>query len=108
MPDLIIKPTVESKPEQLDLTPPAPPKVPQYKVEKLKLSDNIQKFDQKPRVYKENPFSFNAVAKKQAQAQSSTSLTATQMITDPLYNEVGKTLGVDTIHEWGLHYDKVF
>ena len=77
-----------------------------YKVPMVELSENIRKFDKKPRVYTENPYSFNAVVRRQVENKV-VSPTATQMITDPLYNEVGKSLGVDTLHEWGLNYDKV-
>ena len=78
-----------------------------YTVPEVKLSENIQKFDKRPRVYTNNPYSFNEVSKKQIEAPIQMSPTATQMITDPLYNEVGKSLGVDTLHEWGMNYDKV-
>lgn len=73
---------------------------------KVELSENIRKFDSRPRVHTENPFSYNA-AKKKVEAPVSSIQTASQMIANPLYNEAGKILGVDTINEWGLMYDKV-
>ena len=78
-----------------------------FKAPKVELSENIQKFDRKIKVYTENPHSFKEASKPQ-EAPISAVQTASQMIANPLYNEVGKVLGVDTLHEWGLYYDKVF
>lgn len=112
MSELIIKENKIESPETLSLKSEAPTPSKAVKLEKVELSKNIQAFDKKPRVFTENPFSFNAVAKRQAEKRMEqrveASPTATQMITDPLYNRVGKSLGVDTIHEWGLNYDKVY
>lgn len=73
---------------------------------KVELSENIQKFDARPRVRTDDPWSFSGAKKKQ-EAPISSIQTASQMIANPLYNEVGKVLGVDTINDWGLMYDKV-
>lgn len=75
-----------------------------YEVEKKELSKNIQRFDKKPRVYTENPYSYNAVSLKKVQPVTQT---ASALISNPLYNQAGKVLGVDTIHDWNLYYDKV-
>lgn len=82
-------------------------KQPVYEAEKLELSKNIQKFDKKPKVYTENPYSYNSVALKKAQPVAPTA-TAEEMITNPTYNTIGKFLGVDTVHDWNRYYDKVF
>jgi hypothetical protein len=29
------------------------------------------------------------------------------MITDPLYNEAGRAMGIDTAREWSVYYDKI-
>lgn len=75
-----------------------------YEVEHKELSKNIQKFDKKPRVYTEDPYSFNSISLKKVQPVSQT---AEALISNPLYNQAGKILGVDTVHDWNLHYDKV-
>lgn len=77
-----------------------------FTIPKVELSENIQNFDKRPRVHTENPFSHSSTQKTEAPV--STLQTASQMIADPLYNEVGKLLGVDTLNEWGLQYDKVY
>lgn len=79
-----------------------------YEAPKVKLSDNIQAFDKKVKVHTENPYSFNSVAKEKTDAPLTAVQSASQMIADPLYNQVGKILGVDNLHEWGQYYDKVY
>lgn len=100
------------KKDEISLKPEAIEKQKNFIAPKAELSKNIQAFDKRPRVYTENPYSFNSVAKRQAEKRMEervkTSPTANQMITDPLYNQVAKSLGVDTIHEWGMNYDKVY
>lgn len=82
-------------------------KQPEIKAEKLELSKNIQKFD-KPRVYIEDPYSYNAVSLKKYPVRAVAIASAEQMITNPTYNTIGKFLGVDTVHDWNQYYDKVF
>lgn len=89
--------------EKLDIKPEAAPKEKELSVEKSTLSENIQRFDKKVRVYKGNPYSYNAVSLK----KHVTNMTPTQMVTDPLYNQVGKVLGTDTVHDWNKNYDKI-
>lgn len=76
-----------------------------YKAEKIKLSENIQKFDKKPRV--SSPYDYNTVSLGQGNKNTPITLTAQQLITDPLYNTVGKFLGVDTLHDWSQQCDKI-
>lgn len=76
-----------------------------YNVEHKELSKNIQKFDKKPRVFKENPYSWNAVSLNKSQNYTPS---ASEMVANPLYNAVGKALGLDTAKEWNQYYDKVF
>ena len=78
-----------------------------YAVPKVELSENIQNFDRKVKVHTTNPYSANTVSKGKTEVPLSAIQTASQMIANPLYNEAGKVLGVDTLHEWGLYYDKV-
>lgn len=75
-----------------------------FTVEKKELSKNIQKFD-RPRVYTKNPYDYNSVVNNRV---VNITPTASQMISNPLYNSVGKALGLDTTKEWNQHYDKVF
>lgn len=79
---------------------PAEPK--QYTAEKKEVSDNIKEFDARPR--KVVSYDYNTIALNRPRPVN---LTADQMLTDPLYNTIGKFLGVDTHHEWGKYYDKV-
>ncbi len=83
-------------------------KQPKYEAEKLELSRNIQKFDKKPKVYTENPYSYNYVSLKRDKLDAMPTATSEEMITNPTYNTIGKFLGIDTIHDWNRYYDKVF
>ena len=100
---------IERKPEKsvqeiVSLKERPKKEVKNYEVDKVELSKNIQEFDKKPRVYTKDPYAYNEVSLKK---DTEFSLTAQNMITDPLYNMVGKSLGVDTIHDWNRYYDKV-
>ncbi len=108
MADLIIVPSEEVVQEKVSLK--AKPQAIQVKHEavKVELSDNIKRFDKKVKIHTQNPFAFNTVAKRVNKPQTLTSQTATQMITNPTYNAIGKFLGVDTLHDWGRYYDKVY
>jgi hypothetical protein len=77
-------------------------------ITKVELSDNLKRFDEKVKVFKENPYSFNKVAEKDRSDEVPSTPTAFQMITNDTYNTVGKFLGVDTLHEWNKDYDKVY
>ncbi len=79
-----------------------------YEVQKVELSKNIQKFDSKPRVLKENPFDWNTVALKKNKPSVTPNQSASDLITNPTYNMMGKFLGVDTIHDWNRYYDKIY
>lgn len=105
--DLIVKPTEEIVQEKVSLKPKPKAIQVKHEITKIELSENIKKFDHKVKVHTQNPYAFNTVAKKKVQSITQTQ-TATQMITDPMYNSIGKFLGVDTIHDWGQFYDKVF
>jgi hypothetical protein len=77
-----------------------------YEAEKIELSKNILKFDKKPRVYTQNPYSFNAVSLRKKEVKLMPS--AEQMLTDSTYNAVGRFLGVDTHREWNKNSDRVY
>ena len=83
-------------------------KLPKYEAEKLELSKNIQKFDNKPKVYTQNPYSYNYVSLKKEKPTAFPSATAEDMITNPTYNTIGKFLGIDTVHDWNKYYDKIY
>lgn len=77
----------------------------EYEVDKKELSKNIQKFDKRPKVYTEDPYSYNYVSLRRTQKITPS---AEQMATNTLYNSVGKLLGLDTTKEWNQYYDKVY
>lgn len=79
----------------------------EYEVEHKEVSKNIQAFDKRPKVYTENPFSYNSVSLKK-KTSSIPNVGAEEMITNPTYNTIGKFLGVDTIHNWNKEYNKVY
>lgn len=76
-----------------------------YEAEKIELSENIQKFDKKPRVYTQNPYDYNYIALRKKDENPTPS--ASEMIVNPIYHSAAKALGVDTIHDWNKYYDKV-
>lgn len=103
----VIQPTKSTVHEvDMKLLKDKPYEAKQIKIPKVELSENIQAFDKKPRVYTKNPFDFNSVSLKKRE-ENIVSRSAEAMITDPLYNTAGKVLGVDTIHDWNRYYDKV-
>lgn len=93
--------------EVLPLKSDPTPEAKTYEVPKTELSENIQNFDRRVKVHTTNPHSFNSVAKEQVDVPISAVQSASQMIATPIYNEVGRILGVDKLHEWGMYYDKV-
>jgi len=107
--ELIVLPTEEVVQEKVSLKPVRPKAIQvKHETEKIELSDNIKRFDKKVKVYTSNPYAYNEVAKKIHKSLSATNQTANQMITNPTYNSIGKFLGVDTLHDWGRYYDKVY
>lgn len=77
-------------------------KAKEYQAPQAELSDNIQKYDKKVATHTE-------VSPKTKEVETLKSTpTAGQMLTDSMYNSVGKLLGVDTLREWSLYYDKVY
>lgn len=104
--DLIIKPAQDTIKESIEpaLLKDKPKKKIEYKVPEVNLSDNIRQFDEKPRVYTQNPHDYNSISlKKDLPATPS----ASEMLVNPLYNKAAKALGVDTVHDWNRYYDKV-
>jgi hypothetical protein len=63
--------------------------------------------DDKPKVYTENPFSYNFVSLNKSKVDELPTPSATQIIANPLSNAVGKNLGVQNPHDWNEVYDKV-
>jgi hypothetical protein len=108
--DVIDIPTEEVQKDKISLSllkDKPRPKI-DYEVPKVELSKNIQKFDNRSKVYTENPYAYNTVALKKTKPNVSPSSSASEMITNPVYNTIGKFLGVDTIHDWEKYYDKVY
>lgn len=105
-PDLTIIPSEETPKEEVSLKGKKPTKQIEYEAEKVELSKNIQRFDKKPRVVGDDPYSFNSVSLKRKDVRLVP--TAEQMIVNSTYNAVGKFLGLDTRHEWNEYHDKVF
>ncbi len=78
---------------------------PEVKVEKVELSANIKWFDKKAgKVLTRNPYEFNAISLKKIGPPTPPPSDAIQ---DPIYHELAKILGVDTLHDWGESYDRV-
>lgn len=75
----------------------------EIKVDPVKLSENIQKFDNRERKSADN---YNQISLSKKMPEFTP--TAAQMITDKKYNTIGKFLGVDTVRNWGKEYDKVY
>ena len=98
---------IASEPEEVSLaSTKEPTTVKEYKVDKPELSENIKKYDNRPKVFTEDPFDHNVVSRKKDDGLPSK--TASDMIAEPIYNYLGKFLGVDTTKEWDLHYQKVY
>ena len=58
---------------------------------------------------KNNPYDFNSVSLKITRDNQEGYLPqADVLIVNPLYNKVGKFLGIDTVREWNDYYDKVY
>lgn len=106
--DLIVIPAEEIVQEKVSLKSKPQAIQAKHETEKVELSENIKRFDKKVKVYTSNPYSYNAISKKTDRPTTSTSQTANQMITNSTYNSIGKFLGVDTLHDWGKYYDKVY
>lgn len=111
MDDLIIVPSEEVEQKKVDITGHLEAKPKKYEVKENEISQNIQKFDRKVKklkVFTENPYSYNSVSLKREKAPVAPNQSASTLITDPVYNTIGKFLGVDTIHDWNRDYDKVY
>lgn len=94
--------------DMVSLEPRVKPEPKEIKVEKTKLSDNIQNFDKKITKAKVvSPYDYNVVAFAPKKSTDSSSMTASQLLMSPIHNTVGKFLGIDTRHEWNRDYDKV-
>lgn len=102
---LTVIPEQKSEKEEVSLKSPAKKEARTYVAEKLELSDGIKKFDLKISKKTVSPYDYNSISLNRKPSMNNR--TATEMITDPLYNTVGKFLGVDTLHDWGKDYDKV-
>lgn len=105
--DVIVKPEVKQVKETINtsLLKDKPKPQVEYVAPKVNLSENIQRFDKKPRVYTQNPYDYNSVSLHKNKDYPTPS--ASEMIVNPLYNSAAKALGVDTIHDWNRYYDKV-
>ena len=76
----------------------------QYKAPKVELSENIKKFDNRPRA-QGDPFAYNTISLKKT---SELNESASDLLVQPLYNKAGHMFGIDMAHDWGRKYDKVY
>jgi hypothetical protein len=104
MDNLIIIPSVETKKENMSLKPKPVVEPKPIKLDKVKLSDNIQKFDNKVR---KDPFSYNNISLNKKEPLINPTLSARQLITNATYNKAAEILGVDNVREWGVYSRKV-
>lgn len=63
--------------------------------------------DDTPKIYTEDPFSYNYISLKKSKVDEIPLPSKDNVVADPVYNEVGKALGLG-VHEWKKLYDKVF
>lgn len=59
------------------------------------------------KLFTNDPYDYNTIALKKHKEVKYTP-TASEMVSNPLYNAVGKLLGLDMAREWNQLYDKVF
>lgn len=90
--------------EKMSLAPRAQRAKAEIKIEKVEVSKNIKSFERKVAKRSMGPYDYNVVA---INNRTGYEPTAAQLISNPVYNTVGKFLGVDTQKEWGQYYDKV-
>lgn len=100
--------TVENIKKLVNIEPKKEKKTKEYEIPKVEISKNIQRFDKKPRVYTENPYSYNAISLKKDKPDAIPDKSASELLVDPVYNTIGKFLGVDAIHDWNRYSDKVY
>jgi len=80
----------------------------EYEAVKVDLPESIKEFDKKVKVYTKNPYDYNEISLKKEKVPVPLNKTASELIVDPVYNTIGKFLGVDTAHDWSKYYDKVY
>lgn len=83
----------------LDLLKDKPRSTPEYKAPEITLSKTIQEFDSK----KTKSVEYKAPLLN----EEPNSPTASQMLTDPIYNRAGRALGVDNMHSWYKNHEKI-
>ena len=92
--------------EPVSMEAPEPKKEKHYEIPKVSLSEDIQKFDKKPKVYTKDPYAYNSVSLEKK--EKAVNPGAEALLTNPIYNTIGKFLGVDMTHDWGRYADKVY
>lgn len=97
---------ISSTPEEVSLEAKEEAKPKNYVVKKKDVSENIKAFDKKVKVFTKDPYDYNSISLKKEPVQRT--LTAPEMIANPVYNHMAKFLGVDTKHDWESVYDKVY
>ncbi len=63
---------------------------------------------EKPKVYTEDPFSYNFIALKKSEVNDKPTPAEQDVIANPTYNAIGKALGIKYQTNWGQNYEKVF
>ena len=94
--------------EKLSLKPGIKKEQKEYEAVKVDLPESIKEFDKKVKTLPKNPYDYNEVSLKKEKVFTAPNKTASDLIVDPVYNTIGKFLGVDTVHDWGKCYDKVY
>lgn len=61
-----------------------------------------------PKVYTENPFSYNYVAKQQSKVNDLSVPGRDDVVANSDYSLVGKMMGLKTAEDWNKNYDKIF
>lgn len=74
------------------------------------MTDNIGKLITDDIGMVANPYSWNYVVQKQKEKFNERKITPQmeEMLTTPLYNQIGKFFGINTKAEWGQYYPDVF
>jgi len=61
-----------------------------------------------PVAYTEDPFSYNFISLNKSKIDELPTPSANEVMVNPLYHAIGKSLGIDKAHDWNKMYDKVF
>lgn len=80
----------------------------ELKPKEPKVEKKVEIKKPKPRVYTSNPFSYNFIALKESKLDSLPTPASADVMVNPLYHAVGRSLGIDKPQDWNEYYDKVY